>query len=117
MFFRRSIPKKADIFVKSNNANSLSAYYKSFKNLKIVGIIVSSIVVLFGVAVFLVPGQQVSKAAQAMIACPLQTNGTVNGCNNMWWANQNWNGNGNNGNGENGADNNGDDRNGNDVNG
>jgi uncharacterized phage infection (PIP) family protein YhgE len=92
--FRKSIPKKADIFTQSKNDKFYNLSYKPFKYAKKLGIIISSVVVLFGAAVIFVPGQQVSKAAMAMIACPLQNNGNNFGCNNWnsnWWANQNWN--------------------------
>jgi hypothetical protein len=96
MLFSRSIPKKADIFTQSKSAGSYRSYYKPFNKIKIFSLIIGTFILLFGVAVFLVPGQQVSNAARAMIACPLQpNNGNGNGCNNQWWnnQNQNWNGN------------------------
>src|SRR6266404_4955298 len=89
MLFRHSLPKKADIFIKSKNAKSYSSYYKSFKTLKIGGIIMSSVVLFLGAVVFLVPGQQASK----LIAPEMAASGTSVNPNANWWANQNWNGN------------------------
>lgn len=85
MLFKRRLPKKADIFIQSNRGSTQKTYYKLFKNFSMVSILLGSLVVLFGTAVFIMPGKQLDSAAQAMIVCPLMPNGG-NGhwCNNRW---------------------------------
>ena len=84
MLFNRRLPKKADIFIQSKRSSTQKAYYKLFKNFSMVSILLGS-VVLFGAAVFIMPGKQLDSAAQAMIACPLMPSGS-NGhwCSNRW---------------------------------